>query len=249
MKILLQRQSQETMTTVMTEDLDFNEHLRALRDECRKTAVMIGNPVARSGFETLIESALLQVQRDFSGNSTSTAEFVDSEIPVKRMQKPPARLFRSKRSCLFTVSSLFGKLHLVTQVLQPLEQNTRTDEQEIDTQACHSTIHTTLTFHPSQWLLTIGVSFGIQVLLSRSFRGLDYRLKTYRAVSDNALIFELCERGEIGAMQLLFDKRQASPWDTNSKGLSPLFVSSLVVYFLTASFGDIPCDTLYEIRI
>jgi hypothetical protein len=86
-------------------------------------------------------------------------------------------------------------------------------------------IQTVFNVHPSRWLLFSGLNFGIQIILSKSFQGIDYRFKSYRAVPDDALIFKLSEKGETAAIQSLFDERKASPWDTNSSGLTPLFVS------------------------
>jgi hypothetical protein len=98
-------------------------------------------------------------------------------------------------------------------------------------------IQTVVTVHPSQWLMTCGMNFGIQAEFSESIWGFEYRLKSYRAVPDNALIFELCEKGDTTAIQRLFDERRASPWDTNSRGLTPLFVSFSLESTFVAEFG------------
>jgi hypothetical protein len=44
-------------------------------------------------------------------------------------------------------------------------------------------------------------------------------------VSDDSLIFESCKLGNIDGVRLLLDKGEASTWDTNSQGRTPLHVS------------------------
>jgi len=61
--------------------------------------------------------------------------------------------------------------------------------------------------------------------VSRSSCGLDCSLTSYRAVPDDAPVFDYCRNGNVKAIQALFDGGLASPWDTNSKGFTPLFVS------------------------
>lgn len=171
-----------------------------------------------------MESALLQVSQGLGStfNMETRHEFhAEKSLTTgnqAKSQRPPS----VRTTQMFTVCGPFGRLHLASTVTRGSDP-----EEELDTerQELRDTVQTTFSFHPSQWLLTFGVNFGIQVVLSKSFRGLDCRLTTYRAVPDNAIIFQLCERGESEAIQGLFDAGQASPWDTNSKGFSPLFVS------------------------
>ena len=64
--------------------------------------------------------------------------------------------------------------------------------------------------------------------VSISSWGLDCSIKQYRAVPDSAAIFYYCKNGDIKSVQALFNNSLASPWDTNSKGFTLLFVSPSV---------------------
>jgi hypothetical protein len=86
-------------------------------------------------------------------------------------------------------------------------------------------IETIVTIHPAHWIQVAGFAYGMRLLFSKSFRGLDCKLKTYRAVPDDAKIFQACRLGDVSAIKELFKERSASPWDTDSKGVTPLLVS------------------------
>jgi hypothetical protein len=89
---------------------------------------------------------------------------------------------------------------------------------------------TSSTLYPAKWLQSCGIGFGIQAIFSNPFQSLDCSISSYRAVPDDAQIFELCSQGDIRGVQTLFDQWLSSPWDTNSRGLTPLFVSGLTCF-------------------
>ncbi|KAH9223809.1 hypothetical protein DL95DRAFT_517174 [Leptodontidium sp. 2 PMI_412] len=192
---LLQQRSQATTEIVSMESLNIDEHLKVLREECRKTAagiLGIFNPVARFKFENLMDSALTQISSGLgsSDGMSHTTAMSEKSLVAEGTTKKPRRYseihHRTWTTYLFSISSPFGRLHPVSRALEPLGSNSAREE----SRHCFlQSMKTTLTFHPSQWLLSSGVNFGIQVLLSKSIQGLDCRLKSYRAVADNSLVF------------------------------------------------------------
>jgi hypothetical protein len=78
----------------------------------------------------------------------------------------------------------------------------------------------------------LGVSLST-VLSARSTTGWKYSFQSFRTVPDDSLIFEYCKEGNIGAIQSLFKRGLASPWDRDAKGRTPLWVcvcNSLEIY-------------------
>jgi len=226
---LLQQRSQDTTTSVSTDSRDVADHLKALKMEFQKAAAGIGNPVARLGFENMMDKALTQLSSGLDattrqdGVSTADSHVIcDSASTMPR--SPSASQYRRTQTYMSGFSSFFGTLYVVSKATLPPQLDDSNDEVE---DICPEHFQTTITFHPSQWLLRFGVSFGIQVLLAKSIEGLNCGMTSYRAVPDDALIFELCKQGDNKAIQSLFDSGKASPWDRNRYGETPLFVSLL----------------------
>lgn len=87
---------------------------------------------------------------------------------------------------------------------------------------------TAFIYHPAAWLLRRCFAFGVRALVVKAAQGWKYQLSTFRAVPDNSLIFEFCEDGNLEGVRSLLARREASPWDVNSLGGTPLHVSCLV---------------------
>ena len=78
---------------------------------------------------------------------------------------------------------------------------------------------------PATWLLRLGFSYGIRLSSIDSTQGWRQTLEPFRPVPDNALIFTLCEDGNIVGVRNLIVQGRASIRDTDSSGWSPLHVS------------------------
>jgi hypothetical protein len=76
------------------------------------------------------------------------------------------------------------------------------------------------------------VRYGAEISLSRASSGIwfarkssiQYELRCFPAVSVNAQIFEACKIGDIQWVQALFQRGEASPFDTDPEGWTPLHV-------------------------
>ncbi|PVH85033.1 hypothetical protein DL98DRAFT_63478 [Cadophora sp. DSE1049] len=226
---LLQQRSPESITNATTDSQGIMDHLTALREEYQKVASGITNPVARFGFENLMDKALSQLSSGLD-ISLSTDDTGAEVLPIifesatRAARQFPAATNRLTRIHTSTTSNLLGRVDVFAMVTQRKEKVDAPDDRAKG--LGQEQFQTTITFHPSQWLLRVGVSYGIQVLLSKSMQGFDYRLKSYRAVPDDALVFQKSEMGDNEALQKLFSNHQASAWDTNSRGLTPLFFAA-----------------------
>jgi hypothetical protein len=64
-----------------------------------------------------------------------------------------------------------------------------------------------------------------ELRLMKSCQGWDQRLRTYRTVPYNAKIFAYCMDGNVNGLQHLFGTGQASPFEMDPDGRTPLHVS------------------------
>jgi hypothetical protein len=86
-------------------------------------------------------------------------------------------------------------------------------------------------YHPAQWLVRRGFQFGLNALFMRATQGWTFQIRPFRAIPDDSLIFEFCEKGNLDGVRSLLGRRQASPWDVDSYGLTPLHVSQFLILF------------------
>lgn len=89
---------------------------------------------------------------------------------------------------------------------------------------------TSFIFHPSSWLIGIGINYGMSV---SSRTGWKFSISPVRAVDDNSFIFRFCKTGNVDAVRELFgsERRAASVLDVDSRGWRPLHVSNMLLFF------------------
>ncbi|KAG4416838.1 hypothetical protein IFR04_010034 [Cadophora malorum] len=155
---LLQQRSQDTTTSVSTDSRDIADHLKALKMECRKAAAGIGNPVARFGFENMMDKPLTQLSSGLDATShldgTSPADsYLNGDTASTMPRSPSASQYRRTQTYRSKSSSFFGTLYVVPKATLPAELNHSDDEVE---EIIPEHFQTTMKFHPSQWLLRFG---------------------------------------------------------------------------------------------
>jgi hypothetical protein len=92
---------------------------------------------------------------------------------------------------------------------------------------------------PPGWLARFGFTYGLSGRISHSFlSGPMVALDVVRSVPDDAMIFDLCREGNLGCVQTLLSRGQASAKDVDSQGRTPLYVSS--INFLQFPFHSLP---------
>jgi len=84
------------------------------------------------------------------------------------------------------------------------------------------------TFFPSYWLTKVGLNYGMEANVFPTPTGWQFNFNPIRAVPDDSPIFSACRKGNISAVRFLLTEGKASVRDTNSKGWTPLHVSSKI---------------------
>ncbi|KAL4874650.1 hypothetical protein BJY04DRAFT_11107 [Aspergillus karnatakaensis] len=125
-----------------------------------------------------------------------------------------ARSFRSK-SC----KTPFGTLHLHTRITERQELEDGETRSETDTE-------TSIIFHPAPWLLKLGLRYGLNAMSINHHKTWQYTIMPVHAVPNDSLIFDFCKDGNVEAIKRLFDRGEASVYDTDTNGWTPLFVSA-----------------------
>ena len=84
---------------------------------------------------------------------------------------------------------------------------------------------------PPSRLARFGFTYGLSGRISQSpLSGPTVALDVVRSVPDDAVIFDLCREGNLGCVQALLNKGQASAKDVDSQGRTPLYVSSIFCF-------------------
>lgn len=217
---------------------DLKEHLNALKERIANVTSVIKNPLLRSVLQQELEALLPRIAYE-AMRPSNLAHIVeeDTRFRASELRSIPARQKnRVKLICSSYTQTLFGTLHFTTTTSTKSATEIREDHSSNE---CYK-IHTTVVLHPSQWLQSCGLTYGLHINVSMSSWGLDCSLRLHRAVPNTAPIFAYCRDGNIGAIQHLFSQGLASPWDTNSRGFTPLFVSrSCFTWCLTPVFSRI----------
>jgi len=126
--------------------------------------------------------------------------------------------------------TLFGSVYFSTQEASIEHLWEDADEKESATGEDRASgerqreLATKITFVPSKWLCKTFLEHGLEFSM-RGGSQWKYGFRTFHSVADDAHIFEFCRNGNIEAVKTLLKRGEASPWDTDSHGWTPLHVS------------------------
>ncbi len=234
---------------------DYDGHVQDLKAEINHMVCTIANPLVQPGLEMALNSALQEylamvkgkfypnddmegsqmipsqcLNRITFGVNVRTASFPESlgseegaNIKDKSAQTP-RHIHREgirAQQVSYTIKTSFGAVYFRSRTFRIRKRfNSETgrsnDQYEFETY---------FTWHPAPWLMRLGIKFGVNASISKSYWGWKNTLNTFSAVPDDSLIFDFCKTGNIGGVQTLLTRGKASVRDTNSQGWTPLHVS------------------------
>lgn len=227
---------------------DYNEHIQDLRTEVHRMVSAFANPVYQPGLEMAMNNALQEYLAAIEEKSYPYKPPQQIQLPQPRKQNrntliiesedtPPqehsdpektayspcrAVRYRSHRyreevltqQLSYTSKTIFGAVYFRSRVFRTCTRFESSKEQSKDLYE----FATYFTWYPAVWLARLGIKFGVNASIARSYQGWKSTLKVFPAVPDDSLIFDFCKSGNIEGVQTLLTKGSASVRDTDTHG-------------------------------
>ena len=214
----------------------------ALECEVHRMASQEENAIFRSGFQRgMIQGIqqLLSEDQERNLHHILSPQLVDSS-PNYRSQIAALGFSGKKRRRDRTLlrwsdtkmNILFGTIQFSSQTFQVLSD----EEKPIPDIEPRQETEIAFRFHPASWIVGLGFVYGLTVHAVKADLNWNHVMETFRPVSDDAKIFEFCRAGNISGVKSLLSEREASPWDTNPAGWTPLHVSQQAQYWHSNAF-------------
>jgi hypothetical protein len=199
---------------------DTSAPCKCLKEITAQAASHVANPYFRSGFEKAIEIAITEarkeIERGQKHQSSSQSPFLSIATSSRSV---PRRWHRLKNETSRTSNCFFGDVTVQSSMSQTIfDKGGGREEDEIDYKV-------RVIFRPATWLMRLGLAYEMHLALFRSSRVWKGTFQTYQPVPNDSLIFEFCRTGNIEGVQQLLSRKEASVWDVNSNGWTPLHVS------------------------
>ena len=234
----LQKHAPPLMIITRSAEPDYDDHAGALQSEVCRIASTMPNPVFRGALKQGAARALKEhphriAQRALKFENKTLPATCESHSKLDSdVQFGDNIVTGWSRS---VVKNLFGTFSISSEVCQRAKSRNKVSD-DLD---CDDFVRTTaIRIHPARWLIRLGVSYGLQFAAQEHSQRWMHTLTTFRAVPDDAAIFSACYRGDLEGVTKLFTDGQASIWDTNTDGMTPLHVCNHVHVHL--SFNQ--CD-------
>jgi hypothetical protein len=150
------------------------------------------------------------------------SDYIPTMINLSRRMKVETRTFQTQwsRNIIMPIFSVQVASHTYDVTTTCEAKTTKTSETE-----------TKYIVKPNALGRLLGVSYGM-ILASRSMTGWKYSIQPFRAVADTALIFDFCKKSNLDGVRTLLERGEASPWDRDPEGRTPLWVSFLFLVIL-----------------
>ena len=123
--------------------------------------------------------------------------------------------------------NLFGAFRIFSQVRQTIKSLSKDPNEVEDDDFVHTT---SIRVRPAPWLTWLGIHCGFNLAFERSSDTWKHTLNTFRLVPNDAPIFSACLEGDVIRVAQLLTDGEASVWDCNDFGRTPLHVS--MEYFI-----------------
>lgn len=267
-------QSSRTVVTTSTQATSLHDdHIKDLKKEIHRMASSTRNPIQRSIFisemhqflqdsipDLYVEHDKLALKEDAKLEPGIETETTANDHDHKRyhqdneslselsLNKNSSRKIFCERPTIITstTNTLLGKIYLKFVVYEDCRVNP-----PMNTNVPHqitSRYESFFTLHPADWLIWLGIKSSLDGMISRSTRGWTNTFKTFRAVPTDSLIFEFCGTGNLDGVKTLLTRGDASVWDRDPDGYTPLHVSIVLIrlYFSKLSAQNIKFFT--EVR-
>ncbi|PMD36404.1 hypothetical protein L207DRAFT_587407 [Hyaloscypha variabilis F] len=129
------------------------------------------------------------------------------------------------------------KFHLSTPILTVYAQTRTSIVKTTRSSEVTETTEGEFTFvlYPKSAGRLFGITRGLLVSANAT-SGWQYSLQPFYAVEETALVFEFCSAGNLEGLKSLFKRKEASPWDRDPKGQTPLMVASQALQLDVAEF-------------
>jgi hypothetical protein len=89
----------------------------------------------------------------------------------------------------------------------------------------------TIIVYPTAAGRFLGITSAV-LLSAQATSGWQYCIQTFRAVEESALVFEFCREGNLEGLRSLFRRKEASPWDRDPQGQTPLVVRLVAARYI-----------------
>jgi hypothetical protein len=188
-----------------------------------------GNDLSRehltpATLEALIHRSLRQVLEDHKAYQPLLQQG-HSEVPrshTSNIKKPLwKRIVVQRRNR--RLSTVFCRIFTQTKVVR-VETNKSLDDFDLDDVY---EIETTIRIHPSDWFSKSGFSLSVVRSKQSWLPNFQFQFRLYSVRPTEAMIFEFCSSGNVDGVKSLIKRKEASPFDTDAEGWTPLHVCSL----------------------
>ena len=119
------------------------------------------------------------------------------------------------------VRNLFGTFSISSGARQTVGSLRKNPDRVEDKDMVHTT---SIRIHPAQWLVRLGIYYGLNFAFEHNAHVWKHTLTTFRPVPNDASIFSACRVGDVPFVGRLLANGQASVWDCDDTGWTPLHV-------------------------
>jgi hypothetical protein len=189
------------------------------------------NEVVYPAFEAKQDTGITMSSANIDLGKTSSASVsnhygvLGEATPFRKAARPfdfQTRDFQSYRRCylntgIFTLSIESWASTVRTIRLSEVQETSKTE--------------ITILVYPTATGRFLGITRAM-LLSAQATSGWQYCIQTFRAVEESALVFEFCREGNLEGLRSLFRRKEASPWDLDPEGQTPLLVRLVAARYI-----------------